>query len=334
MNGTTPVVVGAPLAGGPSTPALVAAVSDAGGLGFLASGYRSGREVRDEIAALRELTDRPFGLNLFVPSRPPVDDAAVRAYAERIQPEARRYGVELGEPRWSDDGWDEKLEIALDERPHAVSFTFGPPPADVVAALHEQEIRAWGTVTSVEEARVAVAAGVDTLVVQGADAGGHRALFVDDDAEPVPLLQLLAEVAAAVDLPLVAAGGIADGRSLAAALAAGAVAGQIGTALMLTPEAGTSAAHREAIARGGTTKLTRAFTGRTARGIINRFLTEFSSTAPAAYPQVHYLTGPLRAAARAAGDPEVLNLWAGESFHLAEAAPAGELVRRWIAAAG
>ena len=201
----TPLVVGAPLAGGPSTPALVAAVSDAGGLGFLASGYRSGRDVRDEIAALRGLTDRPFGLNLFVPSRPPVDDAAVRAYAERIRPEARHYGVELGEPRWSDDGWEEKLELALDERPHAVSFTFGPPPADVVAALHEQEIRAWGTVTSVEEARVAAAAGVDTLVVQGAEAGGHRALFVDDDAEPVPLLQLLAEVAAAVDLPLVAA---------------------------------------------------------------------------------------------------------------------------------
>jgi nitronate monooxygenase len=118
--------------------------------------------------------------------------------------------VELGEPRWSDDGWEEKLDLALDERPYVVSFTFGAPPADVVAALHEQEIRTWGTVTSVEEARVAAAAGVDTLVVQGAEAGGHRALFVDDDAEPVPLLQLLAEAAAAVDLPLVAAGGIAD----------------------------------------------------------------------------------------------------------------------------
>ena len=136
------------------------------------------------------------------------------------------------------------------------------------------------------------------------------------------------------DRILVAAGGIADGRSLAAALAAGDIAGQIGTALMLTPEAGTNAAHREAIARGGATKLTRAFTGRSARGIVNRFLTEYSPTAPSAYPQVHYLTSPLRAAARAAGDPEVLNLWAGESFRLAEAAPAGELVRRWLAAVG
>ena len=150
------------------------------------------------------------GLDLFVPSRPPVDDEAVRAYAERIQPEARHYGVELGEPRWSDDGWRRSSssrstsDRTLSRSPSAL---LRPTSS---AALHEQEIRAWGTVTSVDEARVAVAAGVDALVVQGAEAGGHRALFADDDAEPVPLLQLLAGVAAAVDVPLVAAGGIAD----------------------------------------------------------------------------------------------------------------------------
>ena len=171
LNSVTPLVVGAPLAGGPSTAALVAAVSNAGVSG--SSRADTGRGERCVTRSrLARLTDRPFGLNLFVPSRPPVDDAAVRVYAERIQPEARHYGVELGDPRWkSDDGWEEKLELALDERPYAVSFTFGPPPTDVVAALHEQEIRAWGTVTSVEEARVAAATGVDMRSCPGGRGG-------------------------------------------------------------------------------------------------------------------------------------------------------------------
>jgi nitronate monooxygenase len=166
------------------------------------------------------------------------------------------------------------------------------------------------------------------LVVQGLEAGGHRGAWRDPDvAEPLGLLALLRLVARAVDLPLVAAGGLGDGFGVAAALAAGAAAAQLGTAFLLTPEAGTSEAHRRALVEGRATALTRAFSGREARGLINRFLREHTAAAPAAYPHVNIATGPLRAAARAQGDPEALNLWAGQGHPLARAAPAAEIVR-------
>ncbi len=167
----------------------------------------------------------------------------------------------------------------------------------------------------------------DALVVQGAEAGGHRGSF--DDAEPgeiglLALLQLAA--AAAPGLPLVAAGGIANGAGVAAALAAGAAAAQLGSAFMLTPEAGTSAPHRAALAAPAPTALTRAFSGRSARGIVNRFMRDHEAAAPRAYPEVHHLTAPLRAAARERGDADVVNLWAGQAHELAEPRPAGDLV--------
>ena len=304
-------------------------MSDAGGLGFLAAGYRTAEQLRTEIDGLRRLTTRPFGVNLFVPSRPPVDESALAAYVARLAPEAERLGTPLGEPAWSDDGWEAKLDVVLDERPGVASFTFGCPEAGVVDALHTRGVAVWVTITSPAEAHEAAAAGADLLVAQGGEAGGHRGAFVDEDVEPAPLLPLLASVRAAVDLPLVAAGGVADGTALARVLEAGAVAAQVGTALLLTPEAGTTEPHRRALASADATALTRAFTGRTARGLVNRFLRDHSEAAPRAYPQVHNLTAPLRAAARAAGDAEVLNLWAGTKFRLAERAPARELVRRW-----
>jgi nitronate monooxygenase len=317
------------MAGGPSTPALAAAVSDAGGLGFLAGGYKAVAALAAEIGEIRSRTSARFGVNLFVPSAPPVGEAALAAYLSELEPEAERYGVPLGDPIWSDDGWEAKVELVLAERPAVVSFTFGCPEAGVVERLHERGVAAWCTVTTPEEARIAAAAGVDALVVQGAEAGAHRGSFLDGDDDPLALLPLLRLVAAAVDLPLVAAGGIADGRGIAAVLAAGARAAQVGTAFLLCPEAGTSAVHRRALMSGGETALTRAFTGRRARGIVNRFLREHSAGAASAYPQIHYATAPLRAAAREAGDADGVNLWAGQAYHLAEASPAGELVRRW-----
>jgi nitronate monooxygenase len=185
----------------------------------------------------------------------------------------------------------------------------------------------WVTVTDPEEAEQAAAAGADALVVQGIEAGGHRASFVDaDGAGEYGLLALLALVAERTPLPLVASGGIASGGAVAAVLCAGAQAAQIGTAFMRCPEAGTAAAHRAALATRAPTRLTRAFTGRRARGIANRFLREHSAQAPVAYPEVHHATAPLRAAGRAAGDPEVLNLWAGQAHELARDLPAAELV--------
>jgi nitronate monooxygenase len=190
------------------------------------------------------------------------------------------------------------------------------------------------TVTSPAEARIARDAGADALVVQGVEAGGHRAVFDDDDAaSDLGVLAALQLVAAAVDLPLVATGGLATGRAVAAVLAAGAAAAQLGTAFMRTPEAGTAAVHREALAGEAPTALTRAFSGRTARGVVNRFLREHSEGAPRAYPDVHHVTAPLRAAARERGDADRLHLWAGQAHALAAEEPAGELVRRLAAEA-
>jgi nitronate monooxygenase len=322
-------IVGAPLAGGPSTPALAAAVSEAGGLGFVAAGYKTAADVAGDIDATRSATRRPFGVNLFVPSPDRADEAAVRAYVERLAAEELRYGVACGEPHWSDDDWDAKLQLVEVMQPAVVSFTFGCPDAAVIRRLRDRELRVWCTVTSAEEAKLAARAGADALVVQGAEAGGHQGSFGDSPGAPVGLLSLLGLVRNTTDRPLVAAGGIATGQAVAAALAAGASAAQIGTALLLAPEAGTSEPHRRALAGDAPTALTRAFTGRTARGIVNRFLRDHDAFAPTAYPQIHYATAPLRAAARAAGDPDGINLWAGEAYRLAEAAPAAELVRRW-----
>ena len=326
-------VVGAPMAGGSSTPALAAAVSEAGGLGFLAAGYKSVAEVERELAEVRAATARPFGVNVFVPASPDVDEAAIAAYAATLAGEARRYGVALGEPRWDDDAWEGKLELVARERPAVVSFTFGCPEREVVARLRAADVSVWCTVTTTDEARVAAAAGVDALVVQGAEAGGHQSSFDDTDDPPLALLELLPLVRRVTDLPLVGAGGISGGAGVADALAAGASAAQVGSALLLTPEAGTSAPQRAALVADAQTVLTRAFTGRRARAIVNRFVREHDSRAPRGYPQVHHLTAPIRAAARAAGDADGINMLVGQSYRLAQKTPAAELVRRWAAEA-
>lgn len=325
-------IVQAPLAGGASTPLLAAAVAGAGGLGFLAAGYKTADAVADDIRALRSLTSEPFGMNVFAPPGSKCDRDAVLGYAERLRSEAERYGVALGEPSHDDDEFDAKLELVIRERVDVVSFTFGCPSLEVVDRLHEAECHVWVTITSPDEALRARAVGADALVVQGFEAGGHRGYFMDRlDAQDLGLLVLLRLVASRVDLPLVAAGGIVDGASLAAVLCAGAVAAQIGTALMLTPEAGTSAPHRAALRAGGRTELTRAFSGRQARGIVNRFMRDHRDDAPIAYPDVHHLTTPIRAAARKAGDPDAVNLWAGQAHCLVVEAPAAEVVARLAA---
>jgi nitronate monooxygenase len=328
-----PIIL-APLAGGPSTPALAAAVSNAGGLGFLAAGYKSPEAFGKDLHELRGRTSAPFGVNLFVPSDAAVDDAAIRAYAERLRPEAERAGASLGEPRADDDGWDEKLALLRAEPAPVVSFTFGCPAPDVIAGLREAGTEAWVTVTTPAEARTARDAGATALVLQGIEAGGHRGSFVDDDdAEGFWLLALLRLVATEVDLPRVAAGGIGDGPGIAAVLAAGAFAAQLGTAFLRAAEAGTNPAHAAALAEDTPTALTRAFTGRTARGLRNRFMADHTAEAPSGYPHLHHLTSPLRAAARQAGDAGGFNLWAGQAHRLAPEAPAAEIVAELAAGA-
>ncbi len=328
-----PVVL-APLAGGPSTPELAAAVSQAGGLGFLASGYLSAAETAARLARARGLTDRPLGVNLFVPGDGPTDPEAYAAYVHRLRAWAERLGLALGDPRYSDDGWSEKLDLVESEPVEVVSFTFGCPPPAVLDRIRASGSEAWVTVTSLAEAEQAAAAGADALVVQGVEAGGHRGAFADRDDLPADgLLPLLQLVSAALPTPLVASGAIATGGAVAAVLCAGAAAAQVGSAFMLCPEAGTSPPHRRVFAAGRQTALTRAFTGRLARGIRNDFMDEHGAAAPIGYPEVHYVTAPLRQAARARGDAEQVNLWAGQAHRLAEARPAAEIVARLAAEA-
>jgi nitronate monooxygenase len=333
-------IIQAPMAGGPSRPVLAAAVSAAGGFGFLAAGYKRAEQVRAEIAQTRTLTDRPFGVNLFVPpattagtgsATAPVDLAAVAAYQARLVPEAARLGVCLGTASSDDDDWDAKLTDLLVDPPAAVSFVFGCPSAEVIEAFRAKGVFVILTVTSAAEAALATAA--DALCVQGTEAGAHRATFANDPDtidEGTELLKLLAEVGQVSDLPLIAAGGLADGADIAGALAAGATAAQLGTAFLRCSESGASPAHKAALAdpRFTATAVTRAFSGRPARGLVNRFLTEHSPYAPAAYPHLHHLTSPLRRAAAYQEDPDTMALWAGQAYRLATDDPAADIVTR------
>ncbi|GAA3437364.1 NAD(P)H-dependent flavin oxidoreductase [Kutzneria kofuensis] len=324
-----PVIV-APMAGGGSTPELVAAVVDAGGFGFTPGGYLSAQAMAEQVVQTSALTGGRFGVNLFVPgtnTKPDLGD-----YPQRVAAEAERLGVEAGEPRWDDDDYPAKLEIVLAQRVPVVSFTFGLPQASDVSRLHAAGTEVVATVTTPTEAQQAAQLGVDALVVQGFEAGAHRGTLTDDGVSPgggeeFGLLALIRRVSAVTDLPLIATGGLVHGADVAAVLAAGAVAAQLGTAFLRCPEAGTSATHRAALADGTRrTAITRAFTGRPARGMVNRFLVENTDDAPAAYPQVHHLTRPMRAAAAKAGDQELVHLWAGQTYPLAEELPAAELV--------
>jgi nitronate monooxygenase len=313
-----PIIL-APLAGGPSTPELAAAVSGAGGFGFLAAGYLTADALAARIERTRALTDRPFGVNLFVPG-PAADPETYAPFVDGLAAE----GLAIGTPKADDDEWDAKLAVLDEARVAVVSFTFGLPPHEVLERVRATGAEAWVTVTSPEEARAA--AHADTLVVQGAEAGGHRGSFVDSPAlTPIGLHALLQLID--VGTPLVASGGIATRAAVRAALALGASAAQVGTAFLRAPEAGTSQAHRDALATDAPTALTRAFSGRLARGIRNRFMDEHPD-APLAYPEIHYATAPVRAAAREAGDADLINLWAGEAHALAEELPAAEIVAR------
>ncbi|GAA1555053.1 nitronate monooxygenase [Actinomadura kijaniata] len=319
-------VVQAPMAGGASTPELVAAVCEAGGLGFLAAGYRTAARMRAEITRTRELTRRPFGVNVFLPAADPVDDAAVAAYRERLRPEAERLGVEPGAPGPRDDDWDAKVTDLLADPPAVVGFTFGRPDAAVVRAFQRRGTAVVVTVTTPDEARRAGAA--DALCVQGREAGAHRGSFTNGDGEHLPVRELVPRVREVTATPLIAAGGIATADHVREMLLLGAVAVQAGTAFLRAPESGASEVHKNALAdpRYTRTAMTRAFSGRPARGLVNRFLAEHSPHAPAAYPDVHHLTAPLRRAAAARRDPEGVNLWAGESWRLATAEPAHRIV--------
>lgn len=316
------------MAGGPSTPALAAAVANAGGMGFLAAGYVAPHRLAETITDVRSLTCGPIGINLFVP-QPCIASADQLARSrELLMPLARHYGVEPGDPYPDDDGWQEKLDVVADFSPEAVSFTFGCPEPAVLARLGGRGVLTMVTISSPEEAAYAVDAGADALVVQGPEAGGHRSIF-DPGAEPptAGLLALLAQTAG-LGVPVVATGGLGDGAAVRRVLDAGAAAAQVGTALLLCDEAGTSEVHRRALRDDQFTEtvVTRAFSGRYARSLANAFTDRYSAAAPPGYPQLNQMTAPIRAAAAAAGDPQAVNLWAGTAWRGIDAGPAADVV--------
>ena len=322
-----PIVL-APLAGGPSTPRLVAEASEADAFGFLAAGYLTAQRLAEQLVELRSLTARSFGVNVFSPPPAPADPGSYADYVDEIRQWAAARGLPVGEPRFHDDHFAEKLDLLTADPAAVVSFTFGMPDAEAVRRLHDAGSEVWVTVTSPREAAIAVAGDADALIAQGIEAGGHRGCFEEDEAAPAHSLPELMQLLAGAGKPLVAAGGIMSGQAIAAVLAAGGRAAQLGTAFLLCPEAGTSDPHRAALRRGDApTRLTRAFTGRTARGILNQFMVDHDAVAVAAYPEIHEVTLPFRQAARIAGDGSVINLWAGESYALIRELPAAELVR-------
>ncbi|MBV9795930.1 MAG: nitronate monooxygenase [Actinobacteria bacterium] len=323
-------VLAAPMAGGGSTPALVTAAARAGSLGFLAAGYKTAGQLAEQIAAVRA-AGGTFGVNVFVPNPVPVDRRAFARYAAALQAEADGYDLRLTgqEPVEDDDAWRDKLDLLLAEPVPVAGFTFGLPEPSVFRAFKQAGTLTVQTVTSPAEARAAAEAGADLLAVQGLAAGGHSGTWTPERIpDPVALPDLVRAVRAATGLPIIAAGGLSTPGEVAQAVQAGAVAVLAGTALLRSDESGASAVHQAALAAPdrGDPVLTRAFTGRPARGLPNTFIEKYGPIAPSGYPALHHLTSPLRKAAAAAGHPELVHLWAGTGYRNTRPGPAADIL--------
>jgi nitronate monooxygenase len=318
----------APLAGGPSTVELACAAAEGGVFPFLAGAYLSPERLGADIAALRAATREPFGVNVFAPSPElPTMRADAMAYAARLAPWAAAAGVPLGDPHWDDDSFDAKVDVLVRAAPAVVSFAFAWPPAAAVQRLREAGTQVWVTVNEPAEASWAEELGVDGLVAQGWEAGGHRGGPVDTGREQLPVRELLAALRDSTSLPVMAAGGVMSGSEAAGLLREGARAVALGTAFLACPEAGTAAVHTHALTHRHGTTVTRAFTGRSARALSTTWTDLFTEGAPAAYPHVHHLTAPLRSHGKATGEAELVHLWAGAGHAAVRPLPAAQLAR-------
>jgi nitronate monooxygenase len=329
-------IIQAPLAGGGDTPALVAAVGEAGALGFIGAAYLSPSQIPQACRAVRDRTSRPFGINLFAPAPAPPLPSDSSPAVDRVAP----FFAELGLPAPTTPvsggiSFDDQFAAVLEGGAAVFSFTFGLLSSDYIRALKDHGMFIMGTATTVDEAIALEHSGVDAIVTQGSEAGGHRGTFAHSfEAGAIGTMALVPQVVDAVSVPVVASGGIMDGRGIAAALALGASAVQMGTAFLTCDEAGAAPVYKEAIlaAHEDQTRLTRAFSGRPARGIVNRFMKEVDDpTTPSAilpFPYQNALTRPLRTAAAGQGRPEFLSLWAGQGVRMARREPAAALVAR------
>jgi nitronate monooxygenase len=318
------------MGGGPSTPRLAAAVSNAGGLGFLAGGYLAPEQLADEIRRTRALTKEPFGVNLFAGGyhqRSGRDAAPILGLLAEVHGELGLPPPSM--PSVPPDPFRAQLAVVVAERPAFFSFTFGIPSAEAMAQLRDAAIIVLGTATTVHEGVLLERAGVDAVIAQGGEAGAHRGSF-SGEWELVPTQDLVRDLALRLRVPIIASGGIMNGAGMARAMRAGASAVQMGTAFLLCDEAGTSKPYREALRRasGDETVVTRAFSGRRARGIRNAFIDRVGERDELIlpYPIQNSLTRPMRAAAAAQGKADYLSLWAGTGVESIRAMPAAELV--------
>ena len=325
-------IMQAPMGGGPSTPELVAAVSNAGGLGSLGAPYLTPEQILDAVRRVRALTERPFAVNLFAgayQTENAIDPAPMLALLGEAHAALGLPPPVL--PALPPDPFAAQLAAVLEARPPIFSFTFGIPKPQEIARLRARDIAIVGTATSVAEARLLEAAGVDGILAQGSGAGAHRGTFSGrfEDAM-VPTLELVHGISRAVELPVTASGGLMNGADIRAALEAGATAAALGTAFLACPESGASETYKQAVlaARADTTVITRAFSGRPARGIANAFIARMRDHEAAIlpYPLQNALTRAMRGAAAERGDSGFLSLWAGTGVARARALPAGELM--------
>lgn len=330
-------IIQAPMGGGPSTPELVAAVSSAGGLGSLGAAYLTPQQILDDIRRVRALTERPFAVNLFAGAyqvQDGVDATPMLALLEEVHAALGLPPAAL--PALPPDPFPAQLAAVLEAKPPIFSFTFGIPKPQDLARLRGHGIAILGTATTVDEARILEAAGIDGILVQGSEAGAHRGTFSGSfEAAMIPTIDLVRRISSAVALPVAASGGLMDGSDIRAALGAGAAAAALGTAFLACPESGASAAYKQAVlsARSDTTVITRAFSGRPARGLANVFIETMREHEAAIlpYPLQNALTRAMRTAAAQRGDSGYLSLWAGTGVARARALPAAELMGRLAA---
>jgi nitronate monooxygenase len=337
LLGTAVPVVQAPMAGGVTTPALVAAACEAGALGALGAAVSSPERIQADIAAIRALTSRPFCVNLFVLDEPATFSREGEAESiARLASWRARHGLAPQQsPARVCESFAAQFDALLDAAPAVASFHFGIPSADRLAALARTGCRILGGATNVAEARAWAQAGADAIVAQGSEAGGHRGTFLGGfDEGAIGTMALVPRLVDAVDVPVIAAGGIMDGRGIAAAFALGAQGVQMGTAFLACDESGAHPGWKAALAQADAcgTRLTRAFSGRPARALVNGFMQAMradEATLPA-YPVQNALTGELRGAAARAGDLEAMSLWAGQGASLARPGSVEGLVARLV----
>lgn len=321
-------IIQAPMAGS-TTPEFVASCLEAGVLGSLGAGYMTAEETRAAIREIRNLSGKPFNVNLFVPEKPERDDSVIGEAHRALAPYREELGLPGELPALSDSEFSRQVDVAIDEGVEVVSFTFGLPDEDTVRKLKDAGALLIGTATTSEEAVEAERSGMDAVVLQGKEAGGHRGAFIGEDRF-LTLRDLLGGTRLTV--PVIAAGGIHDAETVRAALDAGASAVQIGTALLVAEESGANALHKEAIlnSEAGGTVITNAFSGKNARGLNNRFIEEMTDATIAPYPVQNDLTKAIRSAAGKQGKAGLLSLWSGESGWKARRGKVSEIVRRLI----